>query len=323
MGRLSLTTAGLRPCADAPLVAIQAGDAATQTARMAKSRFWGIFDATASLDVRLRRWLLRRAAIARGFTWSPVDIHSVRFSALPEPSPGDVVFGFTRNTNHVERLLLRPWVGSFYENFEAGLRFPDATEWTTIHAAHRIAMPTTIHGLNTGEGELDAVVDALGGFPIVVKEEGLSQGRGVKLARDIGDLRLAAANQRKAGVTIVREYIDTAVSTRVVVVGNEVVFSYRYHAPPADFRSNAGVLPSVAACDCEDAARDMALRAVHALGLTCGGVDLLRDGKGRWLLLEVNFPFNFATPDLMLRANVASALVDALARCAERRRHGQ
>jgi hypothetical protein len=289
--------------------------------RMVQPNFWGIFDLKASRDARLRRWLLRRAAIAEGFAWSAVDIQSVRFSALPQPRPGDVVFGFTRNTNHVERLLLRPWVGTCYESFEAGLRFPDATVWTTIHAAHGISMPVTIHGLKTDDQELKAVADALGGFPVVVKEEGLSQGRGVKLARHHDQLRLAAASQRTPGVTIVREYVDTNMSTRVVVVGSEVVFSYRYQASPGDFRSNAGLLPSVATCNCEDAARHTALKAVHALGLTCGGVDLLQDRNGRWLLLEVNFPFNFATPDLVLKASVARTLVRALAREAAQRQH--
>jgi ribosomal protein S6--L-glutamate ligase len=230
-----------------------------------------------------------------------------------------MVFGFTRNTNHVERLLLRPWTGSLYETYEAGLRFPDALAWTSIHAAHGIPMPATVHGLSLDRRKLDAVVERLGGFPIVIKEEGLSQGRGVTLARTVDDLRQAARSPEMHRVTIARQYIPTTRSLRVIVVGNEVVFSYQCEAPPGDFRSNAGLLPSVRRRECSDDARTIALKAVQVLGLTCGGVDLLQDENGRSLLLEVNFPFNFATPDVMLRADVAGAVVDSLARSAEQR----
>jgi ribosomal protein S6--L-glutamate ligase len=232
-----------------------------------------------------------------------------------------MVFGFTRNTNHVERLLLRPWVGSLYETYESGLRFPDALQWTTIHAAYGIPMPTTIHGLSSDRRDLEGVVERLGGFPIVIKEEGLSQGRGVALVRNFEELRLAARNPEIHHVTIARQYIRTNRSTRVVVVGNKVEFSYQYEAPPGEFRSNAGVLPSVREQECDDDARAIALKAVQVLGLTGGGVDLLRDRDGRWLLLEVNFPFNFATPDVMLKAHVAGALVESLSRSAEERFH--
>jgi hypothetical protein len=282
-------------------------------------RLFGIVDPSASRDVRLRRWLLRRAALAKGLQWTPVDIRTVQFSALPRPEPGDMVFGFTRNTNHVERLMLRPWVGSFYETFEAGLRFPDASEWTTIHAAHGITMPITCHGLSTEKRELESIVDVLGGFPIVIKEEALSQGRGVTLVRNFDELRNAALNQRKPAVTLARQYIDTNRSTRAIVISNDVVFSYEYEAPAGEFRSNAGLLPSVTVRACDDDARRIAVKAVHVLGLTCGGVDLLQDRQGSWLLLEVNFPFNFATPDVMLNANVTGALVESLARSAEQR----
>jgi len=182
-------------------------------------RLFGIVDPTASRDARLRRWLLRRAAIARGIAWTPVDVRTVRFSCLPGPASGDMVFGFTRNTNHVERLLLRPWVGSLYETYEAGLRFPDALVWTSIHAAHGIPMPATVHGLSTDRRELDAIVARLGGFPIVIKEEGLSQGRGVALARTVDELRQAARRPEMHHVTIARQYIPTNRSTRVIVVG--------------------------------------------------------------------------------------------------------
>jgi hypothetical protein len=280
---------------------------------------FGIVDPTASRDARLRRWLLRRAAVARGIAWTPVDVRTVRFSCLPSPAPGDMVFGFTRNTNHLERLLLRPWVGSLYETYEAGLRFPDPLVWTSIHAAHGISMPATVHGLSTDRREIDAIVERLGGFPIVIKEEGLSQGRGVALARTVDEIRQAALRRETHHVTIARQYIPTSRSTRVIVVGNQVVFSYECEAPLGEFRSNAGLLPSVRQQECSDDARTIALKAVQVLGLTCGGVDLLQDENGRWLLLEVNFPFNFATPDVMLRADVAGAVVDSLSRSAEQR----
>jgi ribosomal protein S6--L-glutamate ligase len=223
-----------------------------------------------------------------------------------------MVFGFTRDVNRIERLLLRPWVGTCYQTFDAGLNFPPPESWTTIHAAHGLPMPTTVHGLGTQQRDLETLVDTLGGFPIVIKEEGLSQGRGVRLVRNFDELRAAAASQPKAGVTIARRYIDTRFSTRVVVVGGRVAFCYRYEAPAGDFRSNARLWPSVTRTECAPDARSVALKAVSLLGLTCGGVDLLQDRRGQWLLLEVNFPFNFATPDLVLKANVAGALVEEL-----------
>jgi len=152
---------------------------------MSDRRFFGIFDPSASRDARLRKWLLRRAVVARGITWVPIHARAVQFSALPEPHPGDMVFGFTRDVNRIERLLLRPWAGTCYQTFDAGLSFPPPEFWTTIHAAHGLPMPTTVHGLGTKQQDLATLVDTLDGFPIVIKEEGLSQGRGVNLVRTL------------------------------------------------------------------------------------------------------------------------------------------
>ena len=261
----------------------------------------------------MRQFLLSRATKRFGLEWIPIDVSKVNYSNLPEPSDCDLVFGFTINSNYVERLLLRPWVRTFYASYEAGILLPDPQNWTAIHSAYSVPMPKTVLGLAKTKAGLDATVEALGGFPFVVKTMGFSQGKGVSLITDFESLRRMAEGQDSNRLTIARELIPTQYSTRSIVIGDEVFYAYDYHCPAGDFRSNARSVPRVSPRDADDELRHASRMAVHTLGLRCGGVDLVKDEKGRWLVLEVNFPFNFVTPQLILKSHVSDALIHYLA----------
>ena len=56
----------------------------------------------------------------------------------------------------------------------------------------------------------------------------------------------------------------------------------------------------------------LAERAVAALGLEFGGVDILVDEQGTATIAEVNFPCNFARNQMNTGTDVAGLLVDHL-----------
>lgn len=160
-------------------------------------------------------------------------------------------------------------------------------------------------------GALLQAVEALGGFPVVLKVPGGEGGRGVMRADSAPALRSLLDYLPEA--TQMLEYFEHVLSLRLVVAGEAVVATEAWCPPAFDFRTNAGGV-CLGPVSAPPAAEAMALQACSAMGLRFGGVDILQNDKGELKLAEVNCPCYFAQQQVTSGVDIAGRLVDELLR---------
>ena len=175
-----------------------------------------------------------------------------------------------------------------------------------------VAHPATIHV--SGAGRPCPLTP-----PYVLKPRFGSWGADVLLCHDDAALGRALAKLadkpwfRRHGA-LVQELVGTErEDLRVLVAGGAVVGAVRRVACEGEWRTNVAVggrrapaLPDPAACE-------LALRAIAALGLDFAGVDLIRDGTGAWVVLEVNGAVDFTQDYAFNGGLVHEAVVQRLA----------
>jgi [lysine-biosynthesis-protein LysW]---L-2-aminoadipate ligase len=146
-----------------------------------------------------------------------------------------------------------------------------------------------------------AYVDADLGFdfPVVVKPRFGSWGRDVALCAsraELEDLLHGLRRKRwfRSQGALVQELVPPlGHDLRVLVAGGEVVGAVERLAAPGEWRTNVAlggrrrpITPPAQACL-------LALWAAHAIGADLIGVDLLPDGEGGWVVLELNGAADF------------------------------
>ncbi|MBI2572138.1 MAG: 30S ribosomal protein S6--L-glutamate ligase [Candidatus Schekmanbacteria bacterium] len=179
-------------------------------------------------------------------------------------------------------------------------------------AGEGIGQPITSFAHSTKD--IDGVIDAVGGPPLVVKLLEGTQGVGVVLAETrsaaesvISVLRLLDAN------ILVQEYIKEAggQDVRAFVVGERVIAAMRRIAPPGEFRAN---VHRGARCQLERLTpeeRNIARRAVRILGLKVAGVDIIRSNRGP-VVLEVNSSPGLEGIENITGVDIAAAIYELI-----------
>ena len=151
-----------------------------------------------------------------------------------------------------------------------------------------IGLPVT--GFAHDPRTTDALIDQVGGAPLVIKLLEGTQGVGVVLAetRKAAESVIEAFRGLNANI-LAQEYIKEAggADIRCLVVGDKVVAAMKRQGKEGEFRSNLhrGGTASVVKITPEE--RSTATRAAKILGLNVAGVDLLRSNHGP-VVLEVN-----------------------------------
>ncbi|MHB8249818.1 MAG: ATP-grasp domain-containing protein [Acidithiobacillus sp.] len=150
-----------------------------------------------------------------------------------------------------------------------------------------VPVPTTVYFSDPQQREMAM---AQVGWPLVSKLLEGSQGVGVMLAESAASARgLLDTLLHLQQEAVVQRYLAGREDIRVIVLAGQILAAMRRRAPLDDFRSNlhrggeatpVGDLPAAWAA--------IALRATTALGLDFAGVDLMADGDGQALVLEVN-----------------------------------
>lgn len=155
-------------------------------------------------------------------------------------------------------------------------------------------LPDTVFGsLCYSDGDevselyLKAVIQKLN-FPIVVKESFGSQGKGVYLAENFGELK-GIAEKLKTKPHIFQQYLPFAFGTdvRVIVIGGVAVGAIK-RINDTDFRSNVAQGGVAQKFDLPDEFKSAAEKAANILGLDYCGVDLLFGENGKPYICEVN-----------------------------------
>ncbi len=151
-----------------------------------------------------------------------------------------------------------------------------------------IGLPVT--GFANDPRATGALIDQVGGAPLVIKLLEGTQGVGVVLAetRQAAESVIEAFRGLNANI-LAQEYIKEAkgADIRAFVIGGKVVAAMKRQGKEGEFRSNLhrGGTASVVKITPEE--RSTAVRAANILGLNVAGVDLLRSNHGP-VVVEVN-----------------------------------
>jgi ribosomal protein S6--L-glutamate ligase len=172
---------------------------------------------------------------------------------------------------------------------QAIVRSRDKLRSLQILSKAGLGMPKTAF-TNFSKGGEKALIERVGGAPLIIKLLEGTQGLGVVLAetKKAGQSVIEAFHGLKARI-IVQEFIKEAkgADIRAFVVNGKVVGAMKRQGAEGEFRSNLhrGGIATVIELSLEE--KDAALRSAKALGLDIAGVDMLQSERGP-LILEVN-----------------------------------
>jgi len=157
-----------------------------------------------------------------------------------------------------------------------------------------------------------ALIDKLGGAPVVIKLLESTHGVGVILAESrTTAVSLAEAFYKLNRPVILQEFIREANGSdiRAFVVGKEIVASMLRQAPEGEFRSNLHRGARAMPIDLTSEEEEIVLKAAQLMGLQIAGVDILRSLKGP-LVMEVNASPGLEGIETTTRVDIASAIIE-------------
>lgn len=274
-----------------------------------KQKFFGL-RTKLNDDIAARVKTLRQACQKRKIEYVDIEHETFDYSTRPVLKKGDLLMPISRGANLLEQHLIQPEVTTFYHNNDKAfqIRFQEM-----IFERHNIATPKTIHYLNPDQGNLMKYVNYIGGFPIILKSLGGTHGVGVMKIDSEQSLRstldyISSFPSR----LIMREFIPTNKSYRLIVLGDKVIASLEYRAAGKDFRSNRASDIDARPKKLSPQINQLAIKATHVLGLEFGGVDVLLKPDGSAVIAEVNFPCNFVRAITNAKIPVAEMMIDHL-----------
>jgi ribosomal protein S6--L-glutamate ligase len=193
---------------------------------------------------------------------------------------------------------------------QAIVRSRDKLRSLQILSKAGLGMPKTAF-TNFSKGGEKALIERVGGAPLIIKLLEGTQGLGVVLAetKKAGQSVIEAFHGLKARV-IVQEFIKEAkgADIRAFVVNGKVVGAMKRQGAEGEFRSNLhrGGIASIIKLSKEE--KSAALGAAKALGLHIAGVDMLQSERGP-LILEVNSSPGLEGIEKATRINIAGEIV--------------
>ncbi|MFT5777558.1 MAG: ribosomal protein S6--L-glutamate ligase, partial [Crocinitomicaceae bacterium] len=151
-----------------------------------------------------------------------------------------------------------------------------------------VGLPKTV--FTNDARDVDHVIEALGGAPLVIKLLEGTQGLGVVLAEthNAANSVIEAFNGLNARV-IAQEFIKESkgADIRVFVVDGVVIGAMKRQGKEGEFRSNLHRGGTATLIELTDDEETTALKAAKAMGLGVAGVDMLQSDSGP-MVLEIN-----------------------------------
>lgn len=149
----------------------------------------------------------------------------------------------------------------------------------------------TPRSIFVGENQnLEELVDAIGGFPVVIKMLESTHGVGVLLAHNMLQVSsILEAFQKLGERVMLQEFIEEAkgADIRVVVINGEVIAAMRRQAKEGEFRSNLHRGASAVPVELSWEEVEVSQKVARIMGLEVAGIDILRSHRGP-LIMEVN-----------------------------------
>ncbi|MEM7675183.1 MAG: 30S ribosomal protein S6--L-glutamate ligase [Myxococcota bacterium] len=193
---------------------------------------------------------------------------------------------------------------------QAITRSRDKLRSMQLLARDGLGLPIT--GFAHSVRDVDALIEAVGGAPLVLKLLEGTQGVGVVLAETnkAAESVIAAFQQLDANI-LVQEFIKEAkgADIRAFVIGEKVVASMKRQGPDGEFRSNLHRGGTATNIKLTPEERSTAVRSAKTLGLRVAGVDMLRSNHGP-VVLEVNSSPGLEGIEEASGKDVAAAIVE-------------
>ena len=237
------------------------------------------------------------------------------FDAVVPRIGASVTFYGTAVVRQFEMMKVRTAVDS-----QAIVRSRDKLRSMQILSRAGVGMPKTAFTNNSAD--VPAMIEQVGGAPVIIKLLEGTQGLGVVLAESVKAAQsvIEAFHNLKARI-IVQEFIaeSKGADLRAFVVDGEVVGAMKRQGKEGEFRSNlhrGGVGTLVKLTRAEKAA---ALLATKALGLGIAGVDMLQSKRGP-LVLEVNSSPGLEGIEKATQQDIAGRIIEYTTALASRRK---
>lgn len=195
---------------------------------------------------------------------------------------------------------------------QALMRSRDKLRSMQILSRAGLGMPKTV--FTNYAKDIDGVMDAIGGAPVIIKLLEGTQGLGVVLAenRKAAKSVMEAFNGLKARV-IMQEFIREAkgADIRAFVVDGKVVGAMKRQAKEGEFRSNLHRGGTATVIQLTVKERRAAIKAAGTLGLAIAGVDMLQSSRGP-LIIEVNSSPGLEGIEKATDINIAGKIIQYL-----------
>jgi ribosomal protein S6--L-glutamate ligase len=177
-----------------------------------------------------------------------------------------------------------------------------------------LQVPVT--ALTRTQRNLRAIVEQLGGLPIVLKMLKGTQGVGVMLMHT--PISLGTVLETLRGLeqdVLIQQFIAEGAGRdyRALVVGDKVIAAMMRRAPEGEFRSNIHRGGEGTLVKLPPAYEKAALKACKVLGLEVAGVDLMESNQGP-TILEVNSSPGFEGIEKATGLNIARAIIQHIKR---------
>jgi ribosomal protein S6--L-glutamate ligase len=154
----------------------------------------------------------------------------------------------------------------------------------------RVGVGLPLTGFAHSVDDTEALIQLVGGAPLVVKLLEGTQGRGVVLAEThkAAESVIDAFRELDANF-LVQEFIGEAAGAdmRCFIIGDKVVAAMKRQAKEGEFRSNLHRGGAATLTKLTPEERSTAIRAAKTMGLNVAGVDILRSNHGP-VVMEVN-----------------------------------
>lgn len=156
-------------------------------------------------------------------------------------------------------------------------------------ASYGIPMPKTYHVSNYGDYQ-EAIRNV--GYPAIIKLTRTGKGQGIYKVDNDGELDAFIKEriedpEAEAERYIIQEFVPYIHDLRILIVG-DTTYCMKRTPGTGEFRANFSLGGSVELYDLEESDRELAKKALTAVDLELGGVDLLITEDGRRFILEAN-----------------------------------
>ena len=149
-------------------------------------------------------------------------------------------------------------------------------------------------------------------YPLIAKPTSTGQGVGVTKIENEEDLLVFTGNAIKednsASRYIMQEFIPYVYDLRLLIIGDHV-FCMRRIPREGDFRANFSLGGTVELFKPDESMINLAKKALRAVGMTIGGVDILVT-KDKQYVLEVNHNPGFEGMELATGRNIAKIYLE-------------